>query len=373
MTTLRPNSLHLHFLPKTGGLRLKVLLFPNSTTSVPPLSLNGIIYTDETDKANILNDFFQSQTVLNEENAVLPDLHPPASIVSLESIIFTADEFESVLKLLPIGKASGPDGLSNRLLRELSNELAKPYQCLFNQSIRMGTVASSYKEANVSPVPKKGDLSIVSNYRPISLLNAEEKLLERLMFKYLFIHLWDNNLLSSLQSGFIPGDSTVNQLTFLYNTFCQALDSGKEVRAVFCDISKAFDRVWHAELLLKLKTAGVAGSVLTWFKSYLSDRRQRVRVVLPGANSNWSFIRADVPQGSILGPLLFLLYMILYLKLARIFDYSPTILVCLLSSITLWQLLANLTLTLRKYRKGQQPGLYPLTLLKRKQCCFLAN
>ena len=128
----------------------------------------------------------------------------------------------------------------------------------------------------------------------------------RLVFKYPFNHLRDNNLLSSLQSGFIPGDSTVNQLIFLYNTFCQALDSSKEVRAVFCDISKAFDRVWHAGLLLKLKSAGVAGSVLTWFKSYLSDRRQRV--VLPGANSNWTFIRAGVPQGSILGPLLFLLY-----------------------------------------------------------------
>ena len=151
--------------------------------------------------------------------------------------------------MLPTGKASGSDGLSNRLLRELSNELAKPYQCLFNQSIRMGTVPFSYKEANVSPVPKNGELSIVSNYRPISLLNAEDKLLERLMFKYLFNHLRDNNLLSS---GFIPGDSTINQLTFLYNTFCQALDSGKEVGEVFCDISKAFDRVWHAGLLLKL-------------------------------------------------------------------------------------------------------------------------
>ena len=102
----------------------------------------------------------------------------------------------------------------------------------------MGTVPSSYKEANGCPVPKKSDLSIVSNYRPISLLNAEDKLLERLMFKCLFNHLRDNNLLSSLQSGFIPGDSTIDQLTFLYNTFCQALGSGTEIRAVFCDIRK---------------------------------------------------------------------------------------------------------------------------------------
>ena len=106
-----------------------------------------------------------------------------------------------------------------------------------------------------------------------------------------------------MQSGFIPGDSTVNQLTFLYNTFCQALDSGKEFRAVFCDISKAFDLVWHVGLLHKLKAAGVTGEVLDWFKHYPSDRKQRV--VIPGADSDWAFIRAGVPQGSILGHLLF--------------------------------------------------------------------
>ena len=137
-------------------------------------------------------------------------------------------------------------------------------------------------------------------------LNSEDKVIERLIFKHLYNHLRDNNILSSLQSGFIPGDSTVNQLTYLYNVFCQALDSGKEVRAVFCDISKAFDRVWHAGLLLKLQAAGVTGKVLAWFKSYLSDRRQRV--VIPGGTSDWTSIYAGVPQGSILGPLLFLVY-----------------------------------------------------------------
>ena len=98
----------------------------------------------------------------------------------------------------------------------------------------------------------------------------------------------------------------MNKLTYFYNTFCQALDSGKEVRAVFCDISKAFDRVWHEGLLLNLQAAGVTGKVLAWFKSYLSDRKQRV--ILPVVTSDWAYICAGVPLGSILGPLLFLLF-----------------------------------------------------------------
>ena len=106
--------------------------------------------------------------------------------------------------------------------------------------------------------------------------------------------------------GFVPGGSTVNQLIDIYNTFCKALDEGKEVCAIFCDISKAFDRVCHKGLLFKLKSAGVSGSLLTWFSDdYLNDRKQRV--VLPGASSSWTSVKAGVPQVSILGPLLFLL------------------------------------------------------------------
>ena len=286
---------------------LKTFIIPCTKSSIPPLEFNNVIYTDECDKANILNSYFQSQTLLNEENAVLPNLPDIDRLNShLDNIVFTKLEVESVLKTLVVGKASGPNGLSNRILRELASEISTPFCALFNQSLRTGSFPTPYKEANVCPVPKKGDLSIVSNYRPISLLNSECKVFERLVFKYLFNHLQHNNLLTSLKSGFIPGDSTVNQLTYLYNTFCQALDSGKEVRAVFCDISKAFDRVWHTGLLHKLQAAGVTGDALAWFKNYLSDRKQRV--VLPSTVSNWTLLRAGVPQGSILGPLLFLLY-----------------------------------------------------------------
>ena len=284
---------------------LKTVISATATSSIPSLESNGRIYTDEQDKANLLNNYFKEQTLLDDSNAELPAL-PPYNIEStLNSIILTPLEVESVLKSLPIGKASGPYGLSNRILKELSKELAFPL-CVFNRSLSQGEVPRQWKEANICPIHKKDDPSLVSNYRPISLLNSEDKVFERLIFKHLYNHLRDNNVLSSLQSGFIQGDSTVNQLTFLYNTFCQALDMGKEVRVVFCDIRKAFDRVWHAGLLRKLKAAGVQGELLKWFTNYLAERKQRV--ILPGVASDWTYILAGVPQGSILGPILFLIY-----------------------------------------------------------------
>ena len=165
-----------------------------------------------------------------------------------------------------------------------------------------------WKEANVSSIHKKNDPSDVSNYRPIFLLSTISKVLDKIVNKYLFNFFPDNNVITAFQSGFvlIVCDSTVDQLIDIYNTFCKALDEGKEVRAIFCDISKAFDRVWHKGLLFKLKSAGVCGSLLTWFSDYLNDRKQKV--VLPGASSSWTSVKAGVPQGSILRPLLFLLY-----------------------------------------------------------------
>ena len=124
------------------------------------------------------------------------------------------------------------------------------------------------------------------------------------MYLNLFNHLRDNDILTSFQSGFIPGDSNTDQLTFLYNTFCQALDASKEVWVVFGDISKAFDRVWHTGLLHKLQSIGISGELLKWLSSYLEGRKQRV--VLQGVESKWNYIKAGVPQGSILGPLFFL-------------------------------------------------------------------
>ena len=291
---------------KDWWLTLKSVISPNSKTNIPPLEKNGVIISDDLGKANAFNDFFRDQSLINSVNARLPQIIPYNVNSELSSLTLTPSEIESILKSLPLGKATGPDGIHNRVLRELARELSLPFSLLFNQSLRSGIFPECWKLSNVCPIPKSGDRSALSNYRPVSLLCTIEKSFERAVFKHFYNHLHDNNVLTSLQSGFIPGDSTVSQLAYLYNAFCQALDTGKEVRVVFCDISKAFDRVWHEGLLLKLEAAGITGSLLTWFRSYLTNRKQRV--VLPGVQSNWNYIRAGVPQGSILGPLLFLLF-----------------------------------------------------------------
>ena len=111
------------------------------------------------------------------------------------------------------------------------------------------------------------------------------KVLERIVHKHIFNFSQEHHIITALQSGFVPGDSTVNRLVDIYNTFCKALDEGKEVRAIFCDISKAGDRVWHKGLIFKLKTVGISGSVLLLYTDYLDNRKQRV------------FYRVPVPVG----------------------------------------------------------------------------
>ena len=262
--------------------------------------------TDDGDKANVLNDYFRNQTVINDGSVEVPGIADYNLVSHLHNIILTPDEIENVLKSLPLGKAASPDGINNKILKELANTLPLPFCNLFNRSLALGEDPELWKRFHITPVPKPGDPSIVSNHRPVALLSDIEKTFERPVFKHLYNLLHVNNILTPHQSGFTPGDLTANQLTYLYDTFCEALDSGKEVRVVFCDISKAFDRVWHRGLLCKLTAAGVTGTALKWFKSYLSNRTQRV--VLPGVFSDWKDIKAGVPQGSILGPLLFLVF-----------------------------------------------------------------
>ena len=160
--------------------------------------------------------------------------------------------------------------------------------------------------ANVVPVHKKGDKQSLKNYRPISLLPICGKILERLLYNSMFNFFMENDLISQNQSGFKTGDSCVNQLLSITHDIYKAFDDGYEVRAVFLDISKAFDKVWHSGLLYKLQNNGISGNLLKLLSDFLNNRKQRV--TLNGQFSTWVNIVAGVPQGSILGPLMFLIY-----------------------------------------------------------------
>ena len=210
-----------------------------------------------------------------------------------------------LLNLNP-NKASGPDLVYPKLLKEGSQQLKYPLCKLFNLSLSLAIFPSDWKKANVTPVFKSNNSREVKNYRPISLLSIVSKCMERCIYKHVHNFLLNNHIITPNQSGFTKGDSAINQLVSITNDFGRALDNGKEIRVIFCDISKAFDRVWHKGLLFKLKQYGISGNLLKWFENYLSGRIQRV--VLYGINSNWREIKAGVPQGSILGPLLFIIF-----------------------------------------------------------------
>ena len=272
------------------------------------VSNDDTIITDDLDKANLLNSFFASQSIIDESNATLP-VNNELNIGNkpiLERIAITEADVKDILSILDTTKAVGPDFISPRLLKEASVELAKPLCKLFNLSLTKQIFPNEWKTANVVPVFKKDDPQKVNNYRPISLLSVVSKVFEKCVYKYLHNFIVTNKLLSPHQSGFCERDSTINQLLYIYNEFSHALDEGKEIRVVFFDISKAFDRVWHQGLLFKIRNFGIQGSLLSWIKSYLSNRKQKV--IINGKESTVLEINAGVPQGSILGPLFFLIF-----------------------------------------------------------------
>ena len=195
--------------------------------------------TDNEAKAQILNDFFIDQTTVDDSNFSLPAEAPGLGQTNtLETLSVNSTEVFWILKSLDISKANGPDGVSARLLREGAPAISESLAKLFNISLIKCYFPSEWKKANVVPIFKKGSVSHCSNYRPISLLSSVSKVFEKVVFKHVFNFFRDNIAISENQSGFIPGDSTVNQLAYLYHHFCEAVDLQKDVRVIFCDISK---------------------------------------------------------------------------------------------------------------------------------------
>ena len=246
---------------------------------------------------------------INAKYLTLPVLFPhlkKKTEFSINTIKFTENNIVDHIRKLNINKAHGHDGLSSRILKMCDDSIGTPLFIIYKNCISKGYFPKKWKKANVSPIYKKNEKNLVTNFRPISLLPICGKIFEKLIYDNLYTYIYGNNFISDKQSGYRKGDSTVKQLISITHEIYKAFDESKELRAVFLDISRAFDRVWHDGLLHKLKQFGIHGEVLNIIKSFLSDREQRV--VIDGICSGWADVEAGVPQGSILGPLLFLIY-----------------------------------------------------------------
>ena len=259
------------------------------------------------DIANLLNHYFYSVFKPPDDETSFPnssDLTSDTSECTISSITLTPEEVYHVLAAIDENKATGPDKIPAKLLKNCASSIYLSLCDLFNKSLSLGKLPNEWKLSNIVPILKKGPAQEVSNYRPISLLSLVSKVLERCVYNQLVSHI--STQLHHLQFGFLRGKSTTSQLLHVLQDIHQALESRNQVDAVYLDFAKAFDKVSHKLLLTKLHKFGIRGGLLSWFENYLSRRYQRVTVL--GETSGTLPVLSGVPQGSILGPLLFLVY-----------------------------------------------------------------
>jgi ribonuclease P/MRP protein subunit RPP40 len=288
--------------------------YVRSKTSVkevvgPLRDRDGKLVTESEGMCNTLNDFFASVFTKERQDEELPEVETRFnhdSCCMLENIDSTEKMVGNRLKKLKAGKAPGIDGIVPKVIVECADVLCKPLWIIYKLSLQTGKVPVEWTRANVTVIFKKGSKEVAGNYRPVSLMTHVCKVLEALVKDVIIAHLQIYNLINDSQHGFVRGKSCLTNLLGFFEDITALVDKGEPVDVIYLDFQKAFDKVPHRRLMKKVYAMDIGGEIYNWIEDWLNDRKQRV--CLAGSSLGWAYVSSGVPQGSILGPLLFLIY-----------------------------------------------------------------